>query len=131
MSDKRYLLLIHPDTSIEHVIVKDVSPDFQSLIGGKLFAVKPGLIKLTDVTLVIDEEAQSNGRPFNSFATFLRGYSDQPIFGTCAITKTTLNTLGLRSFNPDSFRVICEFVERLRSYFLNLDTLVLNKVIKS
>lgn len=131
MSEKRYVILIRPDTQCEPVIVEEVSPDFQFLVGGELYTVKADLINLSDVCMVTDKEARFNGRPFNPFATFLRGFSDEPIFGTVAIAKCTINTHGLRAFNEESFRIVCEFIERLRSYYLNLDRLVLNKVIKS
>ena len=131
LSEERYLIIIHPDIRTEIVKVDAVHPSYTDMIGGDVFSCRCAMIPFTDVVLVLDANAYRDGKAFNPFATFLRGFSDSPIYGSVVISQCTHVPYRLKPFIHEGFKIIYEFIERLRSYYLNLDRLVLNKVIKS
>ena len=131
MSEERYLIVIHPDIRTEIVKVDGVHLSYTDLIGGDVFSCRCGMIPCSDVVFVLDANAYRVGKAFNPFATFLRGPSDSPIYGSVVISQCTHVPYRLKPFIYDGFTIIYEFVERLKSYYLYLGEVVLNKLIKS
>ena len=131
MSNIGYLIVIHPDIRIEILKVDDLHPSYTDMIGGDVFSCQCGMIPCRDVVLVLDANAYRAGKAFNPFATFLRGFSDSPIYGSVVISHCTEVPYRLNPFTHEGFKIIFEFVERLKSYYLYLGDVVFNKVIKS
>lgn len=122
MTEYGYLIVIHPDTSIEVVDSPGGAEEIHCLVGGFFENVYLPDFPFSNVVASVNEEGKLIGLPINPLATYIYGNAVDFIVGDFVIQKLErvgeYDELDQVPFDEFEARIILEFIEIYKKRWL-------------